>query len=101
MKRDSALSVGAGSKSLHLTGQAADISGSSGVDGVSFGYNGHNAKVQAFLDAAAAIMPENCQIGVPNQAYVNATKKKAKASCIVFVDVGSAPHIHLGVGGSS
>lgn len=98
MKRDSALSVGAGNKSLHLLGQAADISGSSGVNGVSFGYNGHNAKVQTFLDAAAAIMPDGCQIGVPNQAYVNATKPKAKPGCLVFVDRGSAPHIHLGVG---
>lgn len=101
MKRDSALGVGAGNTSLHLIGKAADISGSSGVNGVAFGYNGHNAKVQSFLDAAAAIMPDGCQIGVPNQAYVNATKRKAKPGCTVFVDAGTAPHIHLGVGSSS
>lgn len=101
MKRDQALSVGAGDKSLHLLGRAADISGSGGVNGVSFGYNGHNATVQAFIDAAAAIMPENCSIGVPNQAYVNATKPKVKAGCYVFVDTGTAPHIHLDIRGTN
>lgn len=99
MKRDSALSVGAGNTSLHLTGRAADLSGAAGVNGVSFGYNGHDARVQAFLDTAVSLMPGNCDIGVPNQAYVNATKPKAKAGCIVFVDTGSAPHIHLDVRG--
>lgn len=99
MKRDSALPVGAGNTSLHLTGRAADISGAAGVNGVPFGYNGHDAKVQAFLDAAATFMPGNCDIGVPNQAYVNATKPKVKAGCIVFVDAGTAPHIHLDVRG--
>lgn len=99
MKRDQALGVGAGSKSFHLQGKAADISGSAGVNGVSFGYNGHNPTVQAFIDAAAAAMPEGCEVGVPNQAYVNATKPKVKSGCVVFVDTGTAAHIHLAVKG--
>jgi len=100
MKRDQALGVGAGNRSLHLSGRAVDFSGSAGVNGVSFGYNGHDATVQAFLDKAASVMPPNCDIGVPNQAYVNATKPKVKSGCTVFVDRGSAPHIHLDVKGS-
>lgn len=100
IKRDQALGVGAGNASLHLQGMAADISGSSGVNGVSFGYNGHDPRVQLFLDQVAATLPAGCQIGVPNQAYVNATKPKAKPGCAVFVDRGTAPHIHLGVRGS-
>ena len=99
LKRDQVLSVGAGQASLHLQGMAADISGSAGLNGVSFGYNGHNPTVQAFLNSVAAKLPSGCQIGVPNQAYVNATKPLAKPGCSVFVDTGTAPHIHIGVRG--
>ena len=97
MKRDTALSIGAGQKSMHLQGRAVDISGSAGVNGVSYGYNGHNATIQTFLNQAAAALPKNCSIGVPNQTYVNKTKPHAKAGCYVFVDKGSAPHIHLDI----
>lgn len=100
LKRDQALSVGAGSKSLHLLGGAVDISGATGVNGVTFGYSGHNAIVQSFIDSAAAAlsaMPGRCEVGVPNQTYVNKTKAKISDGCYVFVDTGTAPHIHLGV----
>lgn len=98
LKRDEALSVGAGGKSLHLQGRAVDLSGSGGINGVSFGYNGHDATIQAFLDSVAAIMPANCHIGVPNQAYVNATQAKLNNGCTAFVDTGTGAHIHLDVG---
>lgn len=100
MKRG-VISAGAGASSLHPLGKAADISGSAGVNGVSFGYNGHVDAVQAFLNYAAGVMPENCNIGVPNQAYVNATRPRVKSGCTVFVDRGTAPHIHLDVGRGS
>ncbi len=95
MKRDSLL-LG-NSTSLHLLGRAVDISGSSGIDGVTFGYNGNSPVIQAFLDQAAATLPTNCQIGVPNQAYVNATQPKVKSGCNVFIDLGTGAHVHLGI----
>lgn len=97
LKRDEALSVGAGQTSLHLQGKAVDLSGAAGVNGVSFGYSDHNSTIQAFLNSVAAVMPENCQIGVPNQSYVNATKPLVKTGCTVFIDTGTGAHIHLGV----
>lgn len=97
LKRDETLDVGAGQFSLHLQGKAVDLSGASGINGVSFGYTEHNSSIQSFLNSVAAIMPENCEIGVPNQTYVNATKPLAKSSCSVFVDEGTGPHVHLGV----
>lgn len=101
LKRDQALSVGAGEQSLHLQGKAVDLSGSAGINGVSFGYNGTDPTIQAFLDSVAAIMPQNCDIGVPNQAYVDATQPKVKTGCSVFVDTGTGAHIHLDVKGGS
>lgn len=100
MKRDAALGVGAGNRSLHLVGRAVDISGSTGVNGVSFGYSGHNQVVQDFINSAVSAMPAGCQVGVPNQTYVNKVREKYGRKCIVFVDLGSAPHIHLAIGNS-
>lgn len=98
LKRDQALNIGAGTRSLHLIGRAVDISGRSGVNGVTFGYTGHNATVQAFIDSTTSIMPKGCQIGVPNQDYVKITKANAKNSnCYVFIDRGSAAHLHFGI----
>jgi hypothetical protein len=90
-----ALSVGAGLKSPHLKGHAVDISGSSGINGVSFGYGGHSSTIQKFLDQASGLLGGNCgSIGVPNSKFVHATS----SSCSVFVDIGTGAHIHIGVG---
>ena len=98
MKRASALSVGAGSKSLHLTGEAVDLSGSSGVNGVKIpNYSDVNDTIKTFLiEVANTIQSEKCEIGVPNSTYVTLVKGTS-TSCYVFVDVGSGPHIHIGV----
>lgn len=99
LKRDQALGVGAGNSSLHLQGSAVDISGSAGINGVSFGYNGIDPAILSFAMSAAAALPGGCQIGLPNQGYVNAIKPRAKPGCAVFVDKGSGAHIHLAVKG--
>ena len=93
LKRDEALSVGAGANSPHLSGRAVDISGE--VNGVSVGYSGHNAKIQTFINSGSDLLASNCGIGAPNQEYVTGVKD---SGCSVFVDIGTGPHIHFGVG---
>ncbi len=97
MKRDGVL-LG-NTVSQHLIGHAVDISGSSGINGVVFGYNGVDPTIQSFLNQAAATLPENCDIGVPNQTYVNSTQPLVKSGCKVFIDIGTGAHIHLDIRG--
>lgn len=79
--------------SQHCAGKAMDIGV---IDGQSISYDGQNPKIQKFLSDAAAVMKAPCEIGVPNQGYVDATSKNSK--CSVFIDIGSGPHVHLAVG---
>lgn len=97
MKRG-VISAGAGSASWHPKGRAVDFSGSSGINGVpESSYGAFHQEWQDFLNTAASILPDGCQIGVPNSTYVERTKAVAKPNCMVFVDIGTAAHIHLGV----
>lgn len=89
--------IGAGAQSRHCIGAAADISGAGGIDGTSFDYNGTEDVVLDFLALSAQLLEAECEIGVPNSAYVNSVRPQAKSGCSVFVDTGTAPHIHLGV----
>lgn len=86
--------------SRHTCGLAADISGSRGIDGVVYGYRGHDETVQSFINSAAETLLEvgsdNCGIGVPNSRYVRVTQD-SYPSCTVFVDEGAAPHVHIDV----
>ena len=79
------------SGSNHCEGKAADIGV---IDGVSLSYNGHDDKVQKFIDDAASLLGSNCENGVPNQEYVSKTKAGG-SKCEVFVDIGSGPHVHI------
>lgn len=81
--------------SRHNTGAAID---SVNINGAYLSYSGYDEAVLRYLDDAVELLPhgEGCQIGVPNQRYVNYVQKKAP-DCYVFVDIGTAPHIHLAV----
>ncbi|OYX41155.1 hypothetical protein B7Y94_05540 [Candidatus Saccharibacteria bacterium 32-49-12] len=99
---NSGVEAGRERKTGHVGGRAIDISGSYGINGESYSFNGHKTIVQEFLNSAAAALPGNCLIGVPNQQYVNATKPQVKTGCGVFIDSPSTtgatgPHVHLEV----
>lgn len=87
----SSLYRGPCSGSNHCEGKAADIGV---IDGVTLSYNGHNDKVQKFIDDAANLLGSNCENGVPNQDYVNKTKDNG-SKCEVFIDIGTGPHVHI------
>ncbi len=90
----SSLYRGPCSGSNHCTGKAADINPT--IDGQSISYSGHNQKIQKFIDDAAKLLKESCENGVPNQTYVDKTKRNG-SNCEVFEDRGTGPHVHLAV----
>lgn len=83
--------------SRHLVGKAADISGAYGINGERISYQGYSGSLQRFVNDASSMLPSNCQVGLPNSTYVNATKPVTKPGCSVFIDIGTGAHFHLGV----
>ncbi len=95
--------------SWHLSGRAADISGSATTNGVplntssyvwreGYGYTiGTKPEIISFVVRLAQILPDNCEMGLPNNDYINAVKSYLKPSCSLFLDKGGGPHIHFGV----
>jgi len=106
MARDFIPSNGS-STSWHLSGRAADISGSATINGsalgsgtwtTGYGYNiGTKPEIINFAIRLTQILPDNCQIGLPNNDYINAVKSYLRPGCSIFLDRGSGPHIHFGV----
>ncbi len=95
----SSLKRGGGGTSRHNIGKAADLSlRHGGINGATQqDYGTYNETITTFVKQAATLLPPNCEIGLPNQRYVDAIKPVAKPGCYVFIDKGSAPHIHLAV----
>jgi hypothetical protein len=92
--------VGAGDGSLHWQGKAADISGSRPINGATQGasYSTHNATIQAFVNEAASLLPAVCELGLPNDTYISQVSATSPRCTNAFIDRGTAPHFHLGVG---
>lgn len=86
-----------GSKtSQHLVGEAVDISGSFGINGVTLAYGDYNDVIQKFLDEAVNLLGDDCyQIGVPTNKYKDTTDRPS--TCSMFYDKGTGPHIHIGI----
>lgn len=97
--------VGAGTNSRHWRGKAVDISGAAGVNGVSmpsFEAYDTSGVLTRFIQEAARILPANCEIGVPNNRYINDVRSINPVCTNIFLDTPSStgatgPHFHLGV----
>lgn len=84
--------------SHHHYGDAVDVGGRQGINGESFGYQGHSPTVEQFIKDVIDRMPQGTclEVGVPNSHYVEHIKKHAP-HCEVFVDQGSGPHLHFAI----
>lgn len=86
--------------SLHVTGEAFDISARSGINGKTVtSYSDYNQTYQDFLDQIVTVLKpfgKNCQIGVPNSRYEAYAERSSE--CNVFVDIGTGVHFHVGAG---
>lgn len=95
--------VGAGSRSRHWRGKAADISGSRPINGVPIpDFSSHNPIIQDFINEAAGYLPAGCELGVPNSEYIAGVEATSPACTNIFLDTpgttgATAPHVHLGV----
>jgi hypothetical protein len=99
--------VGAGTHSWHWRGDAVDISGSRGINGVtmpSFSAYDESGEIQRFVNQARSLMPSNCQLGLPNSRYVDTAESSGASECEnLFLDTtattgATGPHVHLGIG---
>jgi len=96
--------VGAGTQSLHWQGRAVDISGSRGINGVSFppgDFSFYHQKIQDFINEAATYLPANCELGVANSRYLNGVQATSPRCTDIFLDTPSTgatgPHVHIGI----
>jgi len=95
--------VNGNTKSLHLLGQAVDLSGQAGINGVTItSYTSYSSVVESFIieatRTALSVKTSFCEIGVPNNTYVSRVINALDTSgCTIFVDLGTGPHIHIGV----
>lgn len=96
--------VGAGKNSRHWKGKAVDISGSTGINGIpltSFDAYDESGVVQGFINQAKALLPNGCELGVPNSRYRDSALNQQPAGCSnVMLDrpettKATGPHIHL------
>lgn len=100
-----ASTVGAGTASRHWKGRAVDISGSRGINGVtmpSFDAHDGSGTITRFAQEAARLLPAGCELGVPNQTYVDEVKSINPACEKIFIDSlqttgATGPHVHIGV----
>ena len=96
--------VGAGKNSRHWKGKAVDISGSTGINGIpltSFDAYDESGVIQGFINQAKALLPNGCELGVPNSRYRDTALNQQPAGCSnVMLDrpettKATGPHIHL------
>lgn len=97
--------VGAGTASRHWKGKAVDISGSRGINGVTMpGFDAHDGSgtITRFTQEAARLLPAGCELGVPNQTYINEIRSTNPVCEKIFKDRpettgATGPHVHIGV----
>lgn len=84
--------------SKHYSGEAFDVGGANGINGVSFDYGDYTEEGAQFLRDAIDNMPEGTclQIGVPNNRYLSMVRDYAP-NCVSFIDIGSGAHYHIAV----
>jgi len=94
--------TGSGSTSRHWQGKAADIGGTIN-DEVLPNFSAHSSVIQKFVNQARDLLPDNCELGVPNQTYAVNAKAAGDSPCTnIFLDTpgttgATGPHIHIGV----
>jgi hypothetical protein len=96
-------SVGSGSGSRHWRGKAVDLSGSRPINGDTMqgSFGSHSENIQRLVNEAKALLPGNCELGVPNNTYISRTSSVESDCTNVFLDTpdttgATGPHIHLG-----